>query len=106
MEETDTRLERIARFDRIARATPDVLRKIDAILDGKCPLEGSESKPSDCKLITITQACRMLGINYYRFRRAMKRGCFDIVSATGRNLVTETSVRAFAHGQRNPTKAL
>jgi len=94
-------METNERFARIAAASPDVLKKIDDILEGKVPL--SQDLSQECRLITITAACRLLGMKYHTFRRAMKDGCFDVVSATGKNLIKESSVREFAQGKRGPS---
>ena len=89
------------RFARIATASPEILKQIDGILEDK-----TTPKPEkDCRLITIMEACRMLGMKYPTFHRAVQEGCFDVVSATGKNLIKESSVVEFSLGKRGPTEA-
>jgi len=94
-------METNERFARIAAASPDVLKKIDDILEGKVPFSLDLSQ--ECRLVTIAEACRLLGMKYATFHRAMQDGCFDVVPATGKNLIKESSVREFAQGKRGPS---
>ena len=91
------------RFVRIATASPEVLKRIDEILEGKVsPRDTPE--PPDCKLISVTEAARRLGLTYATFHRMQQAGCFDIVTATGKTWIKESSVREFALGKRNPSE--
>ena len=94
-------METNERFARIATASPEVLKQIDEILEGKSPADSNQKK--DCRLVTIAEACRMLGMKYPTFHRAMQEGCFDVVDATGKNLIKESSVIEFSLGKRRPT---
>lgn len=89
------------RFAMIAQASPEVLERIDAILEGG--LECIAAKEEDCRLITISEACRMLGLEYPSFHRRMKEGCFDVVDASGRAMIRRQSVIEYSKGLRKPT---
>ena len=91
------------RFARIATASGDILKRIDAILLGKEPA-GDLPQSHNLRLLTVTEACKMLNMKYPTFHRAMKAGCFDIVTATGKTLVREESVIEFSMGRRGPSQ--
>lgn len=91
------------RFERIARATPDILSKIDDILEGRDRQPEKSDLSSDCKLLSIAESCRVLGLKYPTFHRAMQAGCFDTVTATGRTMIKESSLREYAAGLRKPS---
>ena len=91
------------RFARIATASSDVLKRIDAILLGKEP-PGDRPQSHNLRLLTVTEACKMLNMKYPTFYRAMKAGCFDIVKATGKTLIREESVIEFSMGHRGPSE--
>ena len=91
------------RFKMIAEASPEILKRIDEILEGKAPaLDNPE--PEDYKLLSVTEATRRLGLTYATFHRMQQAGCFDTVTATGKTWVKESSVREFALGKRQPSK--
>ena len=91
-----------ARFARIATATPEILERIDAILEGKEPFKEPQ-KPNN-RLLTVAEACWELNMKYPTFHRAMQAGCFDVVTATGKTLIRELSVHEFAAGLRHPSQ--
>ena len=91
------------RFARIATASSDVLKRIDAILLGKEPA-GDLPQSHNLRLLTVTEACKMLNMKYPTFYRSMKAGCFDIVKATGKTLIREESVIEFSMGRRGPSE--
>ena len=90
--------ERVAK---IFHATEDVLDKVDAILEGRdaqgCSLSGN------VRLLTITEAARLLGIRYSRIYRIIGDGLLDVVDATGRRMVRESSVIEYSKGLRRPS---
>lgn len=90
------------RFARIATATPEILERIDAILEGKEPFK--EPQKPNSRLLTVAEACRELNMKYPTFHRAMQAGCFDVVTATGKALIRESSVHEFAAGLRHPSQ--
>lgn len=51
-----------ARFARIATATPEILERIDAILEGKEPFKEPQ-KPNN-RLLTVAEACRELNMKF------------------------------------------
>lgn len=95
-------MEANERFLRIATASQETLDRIDEILEGRLPAAVSE-KPN-YRLLSVGEACRELNMKYPTFRRAVKAGCFDVVTATGKTLIREESVREFAAGRRNPSQ--
>lgn len=96
-------METNERFARIATASSDVLKRIDAILLGKEPA-GDLPQSHNLRLLTVTEACKMLNMKYPTFYRSMKAGCFDIVTATGKTLIREESVIEFSMGRRGPSE--
>ena len=95
-------METNERFKMIAEATPEVLMRIDAILERRFPAHDNP-EPADCKLLSVTEAARRLGLTYATFHRMQQAGCFDTVTATGKTWVKESSVREFALGKRQPS---
>lgn len=94
------------RLMKLLAASPETLKTIDDILEGRMHARAEEaSEPPNCRLITVTDACRMLNMKYPTFHRAMQAECFDVVNATGKSLIREESVIAFARGERQPSDA-
>jgi len=87
----------------LLKATPEMKRMIDAILCGKDPCGQKESKTVNTKLLTITECCSRLGMNYQKFRRLMLDGFFTPVATTGRTMIREEEVIEFSMGLRKPS---
>lgn len=96
-------METNERFARIATASQEVLERIDAILEGRDLRPEPEKKPN-FRLLSVAEACEMLNMKYPTFHRAMKAGCFDLVTATGKTLIRQESVEEFAAGLRKPSQ--
>ena len=88
-----------ARMEKLLKASPEALEKIDAILDGRNIPQAREHT----RLVTIAEARAFLGWSYPRMRRAMVDGLVDVVTATGRRLVKEESLYELANGLRQPS---
>lgn len=88
-----------ARMEKLLKASPEALEKIDAILDGRNIPQVREHM----RLVTIAEARAFLGWSYPRMRRAMVDGLVDVVTATGRRLVKEESLYELANGLRQPS---
>ena len=89
-----------ARMEKLLKASPETLEKIDEILEGQnVPQENNEYT----KLMTIAEARTFLGWSYPKIRRAIKDGLLDVVDATGRRLVKEASLRELSSGRRQPS---
>lgn len=90
------------RIKKVIDAPDEVLAKIDAILEGRDEQGGK--KPENVRLLTIMEAARMLGIRYSKIYRMMGDGLLDVVDATGRRMIRESSVIEFSKGERHPSK--
>ena len=88
------------RMEKLLKASPEMLEKIDEILEGKSvPQENNEYT----KLMTIAEARTFLGWSYPKIRRAINDGLLDVVDATGRRLVKESSLHELSSGRRQPS---
>lgn len=93
-------MDPVQRMNAILQASPEVLSKIDAILEGKCPGKQQEHT----KLLTMKEARTMLGWSYPKLRRAVDDGLLDVVAATGQRLIKEESLYELANGTRQPSQ--
>lgn len=89
------------RMLKLLQAPKEVLAKIDAILEGRD--EQPCDRPENVRLLPIMEAARRLGITYSKIYRIMKDDLLDVVDSTGRRMVSEASVIAFAKGLRSPS---
>lgn len=87
----------------LCKATPEMKRAIDAVLAGKDIFAAKKDKHVNLRLLTITECCSRLGMNYQKFRRRMQEGLFDTVHSGGKTLIREESLIEFALGRRKPT---
>ena len=88
------------RMEKLLKATPEILAKVDAILEGK---DMSRESTRHTRLMTIGEARGFLGWSYAKVRRAIADGLLDVVEATGRRLVKEESLYELTNGLRQPT---
>lgn len=88
------------RMEKLFKASPATLARIDEILEGKDLLQ---SKVEHTRLLSIAEACAFLGWSYSKLRRAIDDGLLDVVSATGQRLVREESLYELASGRRQPS---
>jgi len=96
-------METNKRFEKIATASPETLALIDDVLEGRIKQPRKADLSTDCRLVTIAESCRMLGLKYPTFHRLMQAGCFDVVSATGKAMIRESSLHEYAAGLRKPS---
>jgi len=96
-------METNERFARIATASPETLALIDDVLEGRLKQQKASGISADCRLVTIAEGCRTLGLKYPTFHRLMQAGCFDVVSATGKAMIRESSLHEYAAGLRKPS---
>ena len=88
------------RMEKLLKASPEMLEKIDGILEGKsCP----QTEGEHMRLMTIAEARAFLGWSYPKVRRAIADGLLDVVTATGRRLIREESLYELASGRRQPS---
>ena len=88
------------RMEKLLKASPEMLEKIDEILEGK---DFPQAERKHMRLLTIAEACAFLGWSYPKLRRAIADGLLDVVTATGRRLVREESLYELASGRRQPS---
>ena len=88
-----------SRMEKLLKATPETLARIDEILEGKDP----QAKAEHTRLVSIAEARGFLGWSYPKVRRAIADGLLDVVTATGRRLVREESLYELASGRRQPS---
>jgi len=90
------------RMAAILTATPDVLRRVDEVLEGR------ESNPrDDCEdgqLVSITNACKRTGQNYSWVYRRIQDGVLDVIDVSGRRLITKRSLDELLQGKRQPSE--
>lgn len=89
------------RMEKLLKATPEILAKVDAILEGK---DMSRESTRHTRLMTIGEARGFLGWSYAKVRRAIADGLLDVVEATGRRLVKEESLYELTNGLRQPSE--
>ena len=89
-----------ARMEKLLKASPEMLEKIDGILEGNDSLQ---TEGEHMRLLTIAEARGFLGWSYSKVRRAIDDGLLDVVSATGQRLVKEASLYELANGLRQPS---
>ena len=87
------------RMKAVMCASPDVLKRIDAILEGG-PKEQEEKHH---RLLTIAEGRRFLGWSYPKIKRAIDDGLLDVVVAMGSRLIKEESLYELAEGRRQPS---
>jgi len=88
------------RILKILTANPETLKKIDDILLGRdkpIPLDLSK----ETRLLTHTEAARLLNISRPTVHRMAKRGTLDLVSVGGTNRISMRSVIEVSRGMRN-----
>lgn len=90
------------RMLKLLQAPEEVLAKIDAILEGRD--EQPCDRPENVRLLPIMEAARRLGITYSKIYRIIGDGLLDVVDATGRRMIRESSVIEFSKGERHPSK--
>ena len=88
------------RMEKLLKASPETLEKIDKILEGK---DMSHESTRHTRLMTIGESREFLGWSYAKVRRAIADGLLDVVEATGRRLVKEESLYELANGLRQPS---
>ena len=88
------------RMEKLLKASPEMLEKIDGILEGKCC---QQTEVRHMRLLTMSEAAAFLGWSYAKLRRAIADGLLDVVTATGRRLVREESLYELASGRRQPS---
>ena len=88
------------RMEKLLKASPEILEKIDTILEGK---DMSRESTKRTRLMTIDEARGFLGWSYAKVRRAIADGLLDVVEATGRRLVKEESLYELTNGLRQPS---
>jgi len=89
-----------ARMAAMLAASPEVLEKIDAILEGR---DNSQSQTQHTRLLRIGEGCRFLGWSYSKMKRAIEDGLVDVADATGARLIREESLYELAEGRRKPS---
>ncbi len=89
------------RMEKLLKASPETLEKIDKILEGK---DMSHESTRHTRLMTIGESREFLGWSYAKVRRAIADGLLDVVEATGRRLVKEESLYELANGLRQPSE--
>lgn len=85
-------------MEKLLKASPEQLERIEAVLDGKILPQAKEHT----RLMTISEARSFLGWSYAKVRRAIADGLIDVVTATGRRLVKEASLHELSSGRRQP----
>ena len=88
------------RFARIATATPAILARIDAILQGSDGGTIAKIDP-DCRTITFTEAARRLCLSRPTVYRLVKMGRLAVVPLDGTNRIRLQSVFDYANGRRS-----
>ena len=93
-------MELQARMAAILTASPEVLKRIDEILEGK---DVGQKTDEHTRLMTIAEARRFLGWSYPKIKRAIDDGLLDVVEATGSRLIKEESLYELSAGRRQPS---
>ena len=82
------------RMMRLLTATPQVLARIDRVLDGT---DGKPDKAdADCRLVTYTEAAKRLNLSRPTVYRLAKAGRLEVVPLDGVNRISLKSVINFA----------
>lgn len=68
-----------------------------------CCMPTDSAQEQNIRLLTITEACRMLNVNYPKMYRIMNDGLLDVVAATGKRMIREESLIEYSKGLRNPS---
>ena len=85
------------RLLKLATATPQVLAKVDAILNGTDTTTRAPDK--DCRLVTYTQAAKMMKVSRPTVYRLAKCGRLDVVPLNGVNRIRLQSVIDCVNGK-------
>ena len=88
------------RMAALLTASPETLKRIDEILEGRDSLP---EKDGHTRLLTIAEGRRFLGWSYSKIRRAIDDGLLDVVGVTGSRLIREESLYELANGRRQPS---
>lgn len=84
------------RLLKLATASPSVLAKVDAVLNGTdCRTAKADD---DCRLITYTEAAKRLNVSRPTVYRLAKVGRLDVVPLDGVNRIRLQSIVDFANG--------
>jgi len=83
------------RLAKLLAANPAELAKIDAILTGR---DIAPKKEIDFRLVTISEAAKMLGISRPTAYRLIERGRLDTVVLGGVSRIPIRSIADFAEG--------
>ena len=84
------------RLLKLATATPQVLAKVDAILNGT---DNTRTPDKDCRLVTYTQAAKMMKVSRPTIYRLAKCGRLDVVPLNGVNRIRMQSVIDCVNGK-------
>lgn len=85
------------RLLKLATATPAVLAKVDAVLNGEDTATHTPDK--DCRLCTFTEAARMMKVSRPTVYRLAKCGRLDVVPLNGVNRIRMQSVIDCVNGK-------
>ena len=87
------------RLLKLATASPAVLAKVDAVLNGTDTTTRIPDK--DCRLVTYTEAARMMNISRPTVYRLAKARRLDVVPLNGVNRIRMQSVIECVNGGMN-----
>ncbi len=90
-----------ARMAAILAASPEVLARVDAILEGRDQPE--EMGNERTKLFTMGEACKYIGWSYSKLYRAIKDGLLTPCSPMGNVMLREQELYELSLGVRCPS---
>lgn len=93
-------IERILDFN---SAELEILKLALENTSGRQTPSSALAQNANTKLLTITDACRLLNVNYSKMYRIMRDGLLDIIDATGKRMIREESLIEYSMGQRQPS---